>query len=72
MPINDATSLESTLSRLRQRYALHFYMPEEAQAKTHHDIRVDLSTEARIRYPKPTSVRAACSSAALKKRADPR
>lgn len=51
MPINDATSLESTLSRLRQRYALHFYMPEEAQAKTQHNIRVDLTTEARIRYP---------------------
>jgi hypothetical protein len=39
------------LARLRQRYALHFYMPEEAQAKAQHSIRVDLSTEARIRFP---------------------
>ncbi len=51
MSINDAAALESTLSRLRQRYALHFYMPEDAIAKAQHSIRVDLSTEARIRYP---------------------
>ncbi len=51
MSINDASALEDTLARLRQRYALHFYMPEEAQAREQHSIRVDLSTEARIRYP---------------------
>jgi len=51
MSINDAAALENTLSRLRQRYALHFYMPEDAIAQAQHSIRVDLSTEARIRYP---------------------
>jgi VWFA-related protein len=51
MSINDASALEDTLSRLRQRYALHFYLTEEGQAKSHHDIRVDLTTEARIRFP---------------------
>jgi len=51
MSINDASALEDTLARLRQRYALHFYLSEEAQAKSQHAIRVDLSTEARIRYP---------------------
>ena len=51
MSINDASALEDTLSRLRQRYALHFYLAEEAQAKSDHNIRVDLSTEARIRFP---------------------
>jgi hypothetical protein len=51
MSINDASALEDTLARLRQRYALHFYLSEDAQAKSQHNIRVDLSTEARIRYP---------------------
>ncbi len=51
MPINDSSSLADTLNRLRQRYALHFYMPEGSIAKSQHDIRVDLSTEARILYP---------------------
>ena len=51
MPINDVTSLESMLSRLRQRYALHFYMPEGTSDKTQHSIRVDLATEARILNP---------------------
>ncbi len=51
MSVDDASALEDTLARLRQRYALHFYLAEEAQAKTSHNIRVDLSTEARIRFP---------------------
>jgi VWFA-related protein len=51
MSINDASALEDTLARLRQRYALHFYLSEEAQGKSQHTIRVDLSPEARIRYP---------------------
>jgi VWFA-related protein len=50
MPVNDASALEDTLARLRQRYALHFYLPEEAQSQARHDIRVDLSSEARIRF----------------------
>lgn len=51
MSVDDASALEDTLARLRQRYALHFYMTEDAQAKSSHDIRVDLGTEARIRFP---------------------
>ena len=51
MPITDTSSLASTLSRLRQRYALHFYMPEGSSDKTQHSIRVDLATEARILNP---------------------
>jgi hypothetical protein len=30
---------------------LHFYLTDEAQTKSQHSIRVDLSSEARIRYP---------------------
>jgi VWFA-related protein len=51
MSVDDASALEDTLARLRQRYALHFYLTDEAQAKSQHSIRVDLSPEARIRYP---------------------
>jgi VWFA-related protein len=51
MSVDDASALEDTLARLRQRYALHFYLTDEAQAKSQHSIRVDLSAEARIRYP---------------------
>ena len=51
MPINDSSSLQDTLNRLRQRYALHFYLADDSIAKSQHDIRVDLSTEARILYP---------------------
>lgn len=51
MSVDDASALEDTLARLRQRYALHFYLTDEAQAKSQHSIRVDLSSEARIRYP---------------------
>jgi hypothetical protein len=50
MPVNDASALENTLARLRQRYALHFYLTDEAQSHGTHDIRVDLSQQARIRY----------------------
>jgi hypothetical protein len=51
MSVDDASALEDTLARLRQRYALHFYLTDEAQAKSQHSVRVDLSQEARMRYP---------------------
>jgi VWFA-related protein len=50
MSVDDASALEDTLARLRQRYALHFYLAEEAQSQAHHNVRVDLTTEARIRF----------------------
>ncbi len=51
MSVDDASALENTLARLRQRYALHFYMPgEEVQSQGQHSVRVDLSSEARIRF----------------------
>ncbi len=51
MPVDDAASLETTLSRLRQRYALHFYAPTTAQAGQERNIQVELASDARRRYP---------------------
>lgn len=49
MSINNASALEDTLARLRQRYALHFYLAGE-QSQERHSIRVDLSQQARARF----------------------
>ncbi len=50
MQIQQASALEDTLARLRQRYALHFYLPEGSTASGQNSVRVDLSQEARMRY----------------------
>jgi hypothetical protein len=50
MNVEEATALEDTLARLRQRYALYFYYPEGAKASGTENIRVDLSPDARIRF----------------------
>jgi von Willebrand factor type A domain len=44
--VDDASALEETLSRLRQRYALHFNAADE-----HSMVFVDLTDAARRRYP---------------------
>lgn len=51
MNVDDASALETTLERLRQRYALYFHMPDAAQAGEERSIEVDLSNAARRRYP---------------------
>jgi len=50
MQVEEASALEDTLARLRQRYALHFYLPEGATASDHDSGKVDLSQEAKMRY----------------------
>jgi VWFA-related protein len=50
MSVNDASALQDTLERLRQRYTLYFNLPEGAQAGQD-PIAVDLSQQARVRYP---------------------
>ena len=50
MSVNDASALQDTLERLRQRYAIHFYMPGDTQARAQHSVRLDLSSEARLRF----------------------
>jgi len=51
MPVDDASSLETTLARIRQRYALHFYLPQEVKAGEERGIEVQLSDAARRRCP---------------------
>jgi len=50
MDVDRASALEDTLARLRQRYALHFYLPDGAKSLDLQSVQVDLSQEARLRY----------------------
>jgi VWFA-related protein len=49
--IEDADALETVFARIRQRYALHFYLPEGAKANEERRIEVELAAAARRRYP---------------------
>jgi VWFA-related protein len=51
VPVDDASALETTLDRIRQRYALHFHAPEGAKAGQERRIEVALADSARRRYP---------------------
>ncbi len=50
MPVDQASALEDTLARLRQRYVLNFYMPEASSSTVKRAVRVDLTSDARLRY----------------------
>lgn len=50
MRVDDASALETTLARIRQRYALHFNLAE-AERTTRDEVDLDLSSSARRRYP---------------------
>ena len=51
MRVDDAAALEQTLTRLRQRYALHFTLADAGNNPGNRDIQVQLSDAARRRYP---------------------
>jgi VWFA-related protein len=51
MPVDDASALETTLERIRQRYALHFNVPPDARAGQQRNIEVALADNIRRRYP---------------------
>lgn len=51
MSVDDASALETTLARLRQRYALHFHLPEGTSPGQERNIEVELTEAARRRYP---------------------
>jgi VWFA-related protein len=51
MPVDDAQALENTLARIRQRYALYFYLPAGVQAGQERNIEVALAGAAMRRYP---------------------
>jgi len=50
-PVDDASSLERTLERLRQRYALYFQLPAGARAGEERQIEVELSSAAKRKNP---------------------
>ncbi len=50
MQVEEASALEDTLARLRQRYTLYFYLPEGTQSADLRSVQVGLAQEARIRY----------------------
>lgn len=51
MPVTGASALEDTLERLRQRYALHFYLPPDVKGGQQRHLDVQLSSAALARYP---------------------
>lgn len=51
MRVDDAAALETTLMRLRQRYTMHFNLPEGVQPGQERAIEVELADAARRRYP---------------------
>jgi VWFA-related protein len=51
MKVDDASAFENTLARIRERYALYFYLPEGVQPGDARSVEVELSEAARQRYP---------------------
>jgi VWFA-related protein len=51
LPVDHASALETTLARIRQRYALHFHVPEGVKPGEERNIEVALADEARRRWP---------------------
>ena len=50
MSVESASALEDTLTRIRQRYALYFNLPEGGRPGQERNIEVDLTPAARRRY----------------------
>ena len=50
MQVQDAAALEDTLARLRQRYALYFYLPEGMTTANVRNLQVGMSEAASLRY----------------------
>lgn len=51
LPVDDASALEDTINRIRQRYALHFHLEEGVKPGQERNVEVALSDNARRRYP---------------------
>jgi hypothetical protein len=51
MPVDDTYALQDTLTRIRQRYALHFYLPDGVRPGEERYITVELAEATRNRYP---------------------
>jgi VWFA-related protein len=51
MTIDDASAFQDTLARIRERYALYYYLPEGVQPGEVRSVEIDLSDAVRQRYP---------------------
>ncbi len=51
MPVGDASALENTLARIRQRYSLNFHLPQGVKPSEERNIDVALADTAQQRYP---------------------
>ena len=51
MRVDEASALETTLTRLRQRYTLHFNLPDGVQPGQERQVEVQLADASRRRYP---------------------
>jgi VWFA-related protein len=52
MAVDQASAFEQTLERIRERYALYFYLPEGMQPGEERSVEVVLTNAARRRYPR--------------------
>lgn len=52
MPVDQASAFEHTLARIRERYALYFYLPDGAHPAEASSVEVVLSPATRRRYPR--------------------
>jgi VWFA-related protein len=50
LPVDDASALETTLSRLRQRYSLYFQLPPGARRGQEREVEISLADDAMRRY----------------------
>lgn len=51
LPVDQASAFEHTLARIRERYALYFYLPDGEPPSEASSVEVELSDGARRRYP---------------------
>ena len=51
LSVDDASALDTTLSRIRQRYALHFTVPDGARSGQERNVEVSLAANILRRYP---------------------
>jgi VWFA-related protein len=52
MSVDQGSAFEQTLARIRERYALYFYLPDGAPSGEARSVDVELSAAARRRYPR--------------------
>jgi|SRR5579871_4320657 len=51
MPVYNSYALEDTLARIRQRYAINFYLPPGVRAGEQRDVQLELAANTFARYP---------------------